>query len=231
VTKAIKLLKVFNILIVVFYAGYFALNAPVIIKAAKSRFLSNGESQSNGKVNADDTQTDVETIANAATASQSSSTSTTEKRKIAELKAKFKNDWLYYPKLGIEAPVEWDVQTKLTKQLLTDELVHIAGTGKPEVGGEALIAGHSSYYWWSKSKYKDVFAPLVNGTAGDNIVVKHKDTLYIYTVKNLSQTSSSASLEFKSGKSDPKKLTLMTCVPIGTNLKRLLVKADLAKEL
>lgn len=225
--KAIKILGLFDLLVVVFYVGYFALNAPTIVKAVENKLSPIKDSY-----NTTNAVADIIKLPTASASSDDNNGSASKQNsEVVEFKAKFKNDWLYYPKLGIEAPVEWDVQTQNVKKLLVNELVHISGTGKPDTSGEALIAGHSSYYWWSDGKYKNIFAPLVKSAESDYIIVKVKDRVYIYAVKDSKQVSSSTELEMKVGSTSQKKLFLLTCVPIGTNLKRLIVEADLVREI
>jgi len=227
VRKAIKILGLFDLLVVVFYVGYFALNAPTIVKAVENKLSPIKDSY-----NTTNAVADIIKLPTASASSDDNNGSASKQNsEVVEFKAKFKNDWLYYPKLGIEAPVEWDVQTQNVKKLLVNELVHISGTGKPDTSGEALIAGHSSYYWWSDGKYKNIFAPLVKSAESDYIIVKVKDRVYIYAVKDSKQVSSSTELEMKVGSTSQKKLFLLTCVPIGTNLKRLIVEADLVREI
>ncbi len=229
--KAIKILGLFDFVVALFYVGYFALNAPVVINAVKAKL-------SPPAATADSIASEIDNAVNGLPDSKDTSAGSTSSKNIAaankeveEFRAKFKNDWLYYPKLAIEAPIEWDVQTQNVKKLLSDELVHISGTGKPETGGEALIAGHSSYYWWSDGKYKDIFAPLTRAVQGDYVIIKRKDIAYVYSINNSKQHSANANIDVKYGAGDDKKIFLITCVPIGTNLKRLIVEADLVKQI
>jgi LPXTG-site transpeptidase (sortase) family protein len=231
VKKAIKILGLFDFVVVLFYLGYFALNAPVVINAIKSKINPPTATADSVISEVDDAIDSLPSATSMASDATTGNASSTNNKKVEEFRAKFKNDWLYYPKLAIEAPVEWDVQTQNVKKLLADELVHISGTGKPETGGEALIAGHSSYYWWSDGKYKDIFAPLTRSAQEDYVIVKRKDIVYVYSVSNSKQYAASANFDVKYGAGDDKKLFLMTCVPIGTNLKRLIVEAALIKQI
>lgn len=233
--KAIKILGLFDFVVALFYLGYFVLNAPVVINAVKAKINPPAVTADATEDEIDDAINDLPTYSttasSTATTTNSTSDTSSNNKKAEEFRSKFKNDWLYYPKLGIEAPVEWDVQTQNVKNLLSDELVHISGTGKPETGGEALIAGHSSYYWWSDGKYKDVFAPLTRAVAGDYVIIKRKDVVYVYCVNSSQQYAASANFDVKYGASDTKKIFMMTCVPIGTNLKRLITEATLVKQI
>lgn len=229
--KAIKILGLFDFVVALFYVGYFALNAPVVINAVKAKLSPPAATADSIASEIDNAVNGLPDSKDTSAGSASNKNTAVANKEVEEFRAKFKNDWLYYPKLAIEAPIEWDVQTQNVKKLLSDELVHISGTGKPETGGEALIAGHSSYYWWSDGKYKDIFAPLTRAVQGDYVIIKRKDIAYVYSINNSKQHSANANIDVKYGAGDDKKIFLITCVPIGTNLKRLIVEADLVKQI
>jgi LPXTG-site transpeptidase (sortase) family protein len=134
------------------------------------------------------------------------------------------DNWLSYPRFGIKAPIFWDVPTEIATEKLADGLVHIANTSKPGDGGESLISGHSSYYWWQKGDYKEVFVNLPKAEIGDRIIIR-RGSIYIYTVTNKYQVGGGEGLTFETAGEE--KLSLMTCVPLGTNLRRLIVEAKL----
>lgn len=142
----------------------------------------------------------------------------------------FQNNHLYYPKFGIDAPVSWNVPEKMIDELLKNGLVQLGSTATPDTGGDVLIAGHSSYYSWVKSGFKDVFAPLVDSANGDNILVQKSNVLYLYKVSNIQQVKTSDKITINIGNQYPKTLDLITCVPIGTNLRRLIIKADFVRQ-
>jgi LPXTG-site transpeptidase (sortase) family protein len=134
------------------------------------------------------------------------------------------DSWLSYPRLGIKAPIFWDVPTEIATEKLADGLVHIANTSRPGDGGESLISGHSSYYWWQEGDYKEVFVNLPKAEIGDRIIIR-RGSIYIYTVTNKYQVGGGEGLTFETAGEE--KLSLMTCVPLGTNLRRLIVEAKL----
>ena len=144
----------------------------------------------------------------------------------------FKNDWLYYPKLSIQAPVEWYVQgAGNANKLMATGLVHIKGTATPEIPGETVIAGHSSYYKWAEGDYKTVFAPLVKAQNGDNIVIRRNNVTYFYTVSDIHEIPGSSDYAAKVGGNNKKSVTLLTCVPVGTTLRRLIITANLVQQI
>ncbi len=213
---AIKILKSVIALALVGYGAYIALNAPTLIKLFKGKF--------NPVSAADDLKS--QTADKAATAKP-------QLDQLAQLRAElakqFKNDWLYYPALDIQAPVEWNVLKSNVNRLMPDTLVHLDGSATPDTNGDVLIAGHSSYYWWSKGSYKSVFAPLIRAKVDDNIIVRKKDVTYFYKVREVYQVGGNEGIDINTGGQNPKILNLMTCVPIGTSWRRLVVKADLKK--
>jgi LPXTG-site transpeptidase (sortase) family protein len=150
----------------------------------------------------------------------------------SETASAFKNDWLYYPKLSIQAPVEWYVKSAGdANKLMATSLVHMKGTATPEIPGEAVIAGHSSYYKWVAGNYKSVFAPLVKAQNGDNIIIKRNGISYFYTVSNIHEIPGSSDYAAKVGGNNQKSVTLLTCVPVGTTLRRLIITANLVRQI
>lgn len=223
---ATKFLQVFISLTLLFYATYIFINAPTIARLIRQKI--NPEQYSDtAKQNAYSQAKNTTSAPQVKQIGDSSSGESQSSKEIAAIKAKFKNDWLYYPTLGIEAPTEWDVEDAYVKKVMPDGLVHLNGTGKPEIGGEGLIAGHSSYYWWSKGNYKNIFASLIRAKNGDQVIIKRQDKVYFYKVTEIFEMKSNAKIELTSG--GQSKIYLMTCVPVGTNLRRLLVKVELEK--
>lgn len=128
---------------------------------------------------------------------------------------------LVIPKIGIEAPILWDVEDSNLYEKLLEGVIHYKGTAYPGEKGNVFIAGHSSYYSWSSSPYKDIFSLLENMAIGDEIFIQYHGAVFKYKVLETKVVSPSELSVM--GPSEKKQLTLMTCVPIGTNLKRLIV--------
>ena len=87
-----------------------------------------------------------------------------------------------------------------------------------------IVSGHSSFYPWVESDYKETFAVLPNAKEGDRITIR-RDDLYIYEVLSQKVIDSTKYLEYQKGGNEFGKLLIMTCYPIGTNINRLLVEA------
>lgn len=239
---ALKIAKSLLALIVVFYVVYFALNYEAIIKLLRQQrnpgdFINTQADQiaeqakSIKKTGAPQT-VQVGSNQTATTIPSQTSSNTQQSNLKAEIAAQFKNDWLYYPRLGIQAPVEWYVEgAGNANKMMAVNLVHIYGTSTPESSGETVITGHSSYYKWAKGDYKTIFAPLPQSMAEDNIIIKRNGTAYFYTVSSSEEIGGSAGYAAKIGPNDNKTLALMTCVPIGTSLKRLIIHANLVQQI
>lgn len=116
--------------------------------------------------------------------------------------------------------VEDDIQEALERGV-----VHYPGTARPGQAGNFFVTGHSSYYPWAEGHYKTVFARLHELTVGDEYWVyyggdKHR---YIVTGKKEVKPSNVTVLDQPSNK---RTATLMTCTPVGTTLRRLIVTAQ-----
>lgn len=131
---------------------------------------------------------------------------------------------LVIPKIGIEAPIVWNVEENDLKNRLLEGVVHSKGTALPGQQGNIFITGHSSYYSWVNSSYKDVFALLDKLSAGDKIYIKYSTSIFTYEVSGwrIVAPDDISVIDQGSGQT----LTLMTCVPIGTNLNRLIISAN-----
>lgn len=132
---------------------------------------------------------------------------------------------LSYDRLAISAPITWQVEYKNREiqRHLENGLVHIKDSAEPGQQGTVILTGHSSNYAWSKGDYKTVFAALLQAQVGDNINLKHRGVLYTYEVKEVYEvTPDRIDLMNAKGTVD---LRLITCTPLGSTKKRLIVDA------
>lgn len=129
---------------------------------------------------------------------------------------------LLIPKIAVNASIIWNVEENNLKDNLLKGAVHSAGTALPGEEGNIFITGHSSYYPWVESEYKNVFTLLDKLTREDIILIEYQSIVFQYQVTNTKVVSANdlSVMQEKSGKN----LTLMTCVPVGTNLNRLIVE-------
>ncbi|MBI4232195.1 sortase [Candidatus Peregrinibacteria bacterium] len=118
---------------------------------------------------------------------------------------------------------DWNGLEKEMQEALQDGVVHYPGTSLPGQTGNVVITGHSSYFPWDPGRFKDVFALLHEVVIGDRIVVYYEQDKYLYEVNNIQIVMPSDIEVLKQTPAD--QLTLITCTPVGTNLKRLVVSA------
>lgn len=130
---------------------------------------------------------------------------------------------LIIPKIRTNVPIFWNVSQDQITQKLQDGVAHYEGTAVPGQVGNIFIFGHSSYYLWAAGSYKDVFALLNELSGGDKIYVQYNGAQFAYEVTGQTVVDPDDTSVLTQG--NEKILSLMTCVPVGTNLKRLVVTA------
>lgn len=139
------------------------------------------------------------------------------------------------PSIGKNIPIQdissdnliqenWQALEEDLQKGLQKGVVRYPGTAIPGQIGNVFITGHSSYYLWDPGKYKDVFALLHNVEIGDQITVFYEQKKFTYTVTEKKVVSPNDVDVLK--QTDDKRLTLMTCTPIGTALNRLIIVAE-----
>ncbi|MBT5017080.1 sortase [Candidatus Peregrinibacteria bacterium] len=142
---------------------------------------------------------------------------------------------LIIPKIGKNIPIvttdpekligaDWKTLEQAFQEDLKNGVIHYPGTADPGEVGNVFITGHSSYYLWDSGDYKDVFARLNKLEIGDEIVVYHDQDEYRYMVREMREVRNEDVSVLD--QSNEKTLTLMTCSPVGTNFRRLVVVAD-----
>ncbi len=136
----------------------------------------------------------------------------------------YPDNTIFIPKIGVTSPIGWDTNSDQVMDMLEKGAVHLEGTDKPGGPGNVFVTAHSSNYWWKQGDYNTVFALLPELEENDEIIITYKGEFFYYKVtgkEEMKKDEVSDHLE-----SDKERLTLMTCVPVGTNLKRLLVYAE-----
>lgn len=140
------------------------------------------------------------------------------------------------PKLGINAPIVRPSMTSLLEKnwagfeediqkALEDGIVHYPGSARPGQAGNFFLTGHSSYYPWAKGDYKEIFARLPELSVGDTYFVYHNGDKHMYRIASKYEVKPTdvSVLDQPTGK---RLSTLMTCTPVGTTLRRLIVQAE-----
>lgn len=146
------------------------------------------------------------------------------------------DDRLVVPKLGKSVPlvhmgtehIEGENWNDLEQQIqdgLRKGVVHYPGTAKPGQFGNVFMTGHSSYYPWDPGQFKDVFATLGKLEIGDRYYVYYNQIKYTYEIIDKREVKPSNVMVLEQPH-DKKISTLMTCTPVGTTLRRLIITAE-----
>lgn len=143
---------------------------------------------------------------------------------------------LIIPKLNINVPIQipsseslltenWEKLEEDIQHALKDGVVHYPGTAKPGDPGNFFVTGHSSYYPFLPGKYKSVFARLHDLDVGDEYWVYYGGDKFRYKIieKKEVYPSDVSVLDQPISK---RMSTLMTCTPIGTTLRRLILASE-----
>lgn len=139
---------------------------------------------------------------------------------------------LYIPSLNIQAPIQYvDESDEATYQTaLQKGVVHYPGTAEIGQPGNPYIFGHSSDFALVPGDYKTVFALLPKIQNGAEILVTGKDGkqyTYIVTEQFVAEKTDTHLLD--QGEYKEKMLTVQTSYPLGTALKRYIVRAKLVE--
>ncbi|NTW62033.1 sortase [Candidatus Saccharibacteria bacterium] len=137
---------------------------------------------------------------------------------------------LIIPKINVDVPVFYDVGSDYKSQMdaMAKGVAHFAINGAsshPGQVGNTVIAGHSSNDWLDGGDYKFIFAQLEKVNVGDTVYANYNSVRYTYIVtkKEVVKPNEVNKLVYPTTKP---MLTLLTCVPLGTAINRLLVTAE-----
>lgn len=107
-------------------------------------------------------------------------------------------------------------------------LSHLPGSALPGEMGNVFISGHSSLpIFFRQGNYKAIFSKLPDIKKGDVIDIEAGGQKYEYIVKGLSIVDPKDIGVINPPNSTGRFMSLMTCVPPGLYLKRLVVLAEL----
>lgn len=130
---------------------------------------------------------------------------------------------LSVPKLEI-----YDAKVKVDSESFDDFLALFPGTALPGEEGNAFISGHSVLpQFFNPEDYKKIFSTLPQMEVGDEILVNISGVEYRFLVDS-KEVVEPDDVSVLTAPLSGKYLTLMTCVPPGTSLKRLVVVSKLA---
>lgn len=123
---------------------------------------------------------------------------------------------------------DWTSLEQAIKSSLKEGVVHYPGTALAGEEGNFFLTGHSSNVFWEKSAYNNVFATLPNIEIGDEILIEYNQKTYTYKVTAKEEVTPKDIDVLAQG--EGKEISLLTCVPVGTRLKRLHVIGELVEE-
>ena len=103
------------------------------------------------------------------------------------------------------------------------------GTAYPGEGGHIYLFAHSTDYVWNVGTYNAVFYLLYKLELGDEVVLFFKGQKFVYKVTG-KEIIDPQDVNYLTRKTDKEFLTLQTCWPPGTTLKRQLIFAERVAE-
>lgn len=136
------------------------------------------------------------------------------------------NPVITIPKINVNAPIVFPASTADAPNYdpeLENGVVHFPNTALPGQTGNTVIFGHSSNDWWQPGNYKFVFVLLDKLVPGDTFSVNYNSKRYIYQITN-SKIVEATDVSVLAPTPDPT-ITLITCWPAGTSLKREIIQA------
>ncbi|OGK30037.1 hypothetical protein A3G67_00185 [Candidatus Roizmanbacteria bacterium RIFCSPLOWO2_12_FULL_40_12] len=131
------------------------------------------------------------------------------------------------PKIGANARILPNIDAgdeNVYLPALQQGVAHAAGTAFPGEKGHIFLFAHSTDYFWNIGSYNAVFYLLYKLEKGDSVNVFFNGQRYVYKVLNKIVVNPHE-VEYLTRKTNKEFLTLQTCWPPGTTLKRILVFA------
>jgi len=136
------------------------------------------------------------------------------------------------PKIGANARILANVDAadeKVYAEALKKGVAHALGTSFPGEPNHIFLFAHSTDYFWNIGTYNAVFYLLYKLEANDEVNLFYQGQRYVYRVIDKKVVDPSE-IEYLTKKTDSEFLTLQTCWPPGTTLKRILVFAKRVAE-
>jgi len=131
---------------------------------------------------------------------------------------------LSIPSLGIESAT-----VNIVNEDLTKALVHYPQTALPGQLGTPVVFGHSTLpQFFNPKDYKSIFSTLPKIKIGSDIFVIYDGIEYTYRVSKMYEVKPNELWVLRQDYSN-KTLKVITCVPPGTTLRRLIVDAELVR--
>ena len=133
-------------------------------------------------------------------------------------------------KIGANAAVIANVDPFNSREYqtaLSRGIAHAKGTALPDQPGNVFLFSHISADFLTATRYNSVFYLLDKLIPGDQVELYYQGKKYIYDLTK-KVIASPEEISYLTGDSNKQTLTLMTCWPTGTSLKRLIWQAELA---
>ena len=131
--------------------------------------------------------------------------------------------YLSIPKLNIK-----DAVVTLGSMDLKKSLIQYPQTALPGQLGNTVVFGHSVLpQFFSPKNYLTIFSTLYKLKQGDEIILQYDRSVYKYVIEEMFEVKPT-NLSVLEQRFDDKTLTLITCSPPGTYLRRLIIKAKLS---
>lgn len=139
------------------------------------------------------------------------------------------------PEIWVQSPiinVDENAEMKMQEWEFTDDLkkwvVHYPTTPEPDINGNMMLFGHSSNYRWIKSAYNTIFSKLPQLKDGSEIIVVRDGKEYRYKVQTKEEVKPhDVPSVYANYHTNTKQLiTLMTCYPVWTRDKRMMIVAE-----
>lgn len=133
------------------------------------------------------------------------------------------------PKINVDAPVVMNVGPTNAEQLqaMSNGIAHVRYPGasaEPGQVGNSVFSAHSSSDWTDSGAYKFIFVQLERLAVDDVVYINYNSKRYTYKVYDIKVVAPTEIGALNYTGSDPV-ITLITCTPLGTAQKRLLVFA------
>lgn len=113
---------------------------------------------------------------------------------------------------------------------LSKQLIQYSDTAMPGTLGSPVIFGHSILpQFYNPKNYMSIFSLLPTIAKGDTIIINYDNVTYTYAVTSKYEVFPT-DLSPLEQQYDSKRLKLITCVPPGLKLRRLVVTADLVSQ-
>ena len=139
--------------------------------------------------------------------------------------------WKNVPLLDIKnQKISWEKElNNIFMKELENWVIRYPWSSKPWEIGNTFIFWHSSNFPWIKWNFNDVFSLLDSVVYNDIIIVYYWQKKYTYKIRE-KKIINPGNVELLNRNKNKSELTIMTCWPIWTTLKRLVVTWTLVED-